>query len=374
MHRRGIGYAGVLTMCASAFACAAETSNWHDPVDAPAEIMPLAASSLKLAIAKSGNYYIAVGSRGEIVRSTDAKTWTQSQVPTRTTFTSVAAIDANVWAVGHEGVIAHSSDGGEHWQIQRKDPMKADAEANEATRDPQQGAPLLSILFTDVQHGFAVGAYSLALRTDDGGEHWQPMTVAAPSDKSKTASTDDDIEDDAAPAKDSKDNGKMTFSEKDLKIADEATPHLNAIARTGSGALIIVGERGSAFQSRDNGATWKRSQLPYDGSMFGVLAYDGDHALAFGLRGHVYETVDLGGHWAEVETKTDLSLMGGAALPDGGAIIVGANGIVLFRMHGHDELKGFVDTPAGVIAAVMPLPNETLLIAGENGLSTFGPH
>ena len=89
---------------------------------------------------------------------------------------------------------------------------------------------------------------------------------------------------------------------------------------------------------------------------------------------YVYETVDLGGHWAEVETKTDLSLMGGAALPDGGAIIVGANGIVLSRMHGHDELKGFVDTPAGVIAAVMPLPNETLLIAGENGLSTFGPH
>ena len=39
------------------------------------------------------------------------------------------------------------------------------------------------------------------------------------------------------------------------KIGEEATPHLNAIARTGSGALLIVGERGSAFQSRDDGAT-----------------------------------------------------------------------------------------------------------------------
>ncbi|MEP6483945.1 MAG: hypothetical protein ABJB01_05805 [Rudaea sp.] len=379
MRRHGFRIFCALAASVSAHAFAqaplARASAWVDPVDAPAEIMPLAANSLKLSIAKSGDHYLAVGSRGEIVRSTDAKTWTQSPVPTRTTFTSVVAIDANVWAVGHEGIIAHSSDGGEHWQIQRKDPMKADAETNEATRDPQQGAPLLSVLFTDAQHGFAVGAYSLALRTDDGGEHWQPMTVAAPVDKTKSAAAADDDEiDDAAPAKDSKSGDKMTFSEKDLKIGDEATPHLNAIARTGGGALIIVGERGSSFQSRDNGATWKRSQLPYDGSMFGVLAYEGEHALAFGLRGHVYETIDLGGHWAEVETKTELSLMGGAALPDGGAIIVGANGIILFRLHGHDELKAVMDTPAGVIAAVMPLSDESLLIAGENGLSTFQTH
>ena len=367
MRRQGFGIFCALVVCGIAHA---QTSTWKDPVDAPAEIMPLAANSLKLAIAKSGEHYIAVGGRGEIVRSSDAKTWKQSEVPTRTTFTSVAAIDSNVWAVGHEGLIAYSADGGEHWQIQRKDPMRADAQANEATRDPQQGAPLLCVLFSDARHGFAVGAYSLALRTDDGGERWQPMTVAAVAEKKAGAADDDAIEDDeAAPAH----GGSQTFSEKDLKIGEEASPHLNAIARTGSGGLVIVGERGSAFQSRDDGKTWKRIQLPYDGSMFGVLGYENDHALAFGLRGHVYETADLGTHWAEVETKTDLSLMGGAALPDGGAVIVGANGIVLARLHAHDELHGFIDTPAGIIAAVMPLPDRTLLIAGENGLSTFQP-
>jgi photosystem II stability/assembly factor-like uncharacterized protein len=362
--------AGVLAV---ASARAAETSSWLDPVGAPAEIQPLAANSLTLAIVKSGDRYVAVGGRGQILLSNDGKTWKQSHVETRTTFTAVTAIDANVWAVGHEGVIAHSADGGEHWEIQRSDPIKADAETNEATRDPQQGAPLLSVLFTDAQHGFVVGAYSLALRTGDGGAHWQPMIVAAPTAKKNLdAKDDDDIDDDSAtPAKD---DAKMTFSDKELKIGEEATPHLNAIARTGSGALIIVGERGSAFQSRDDGATWKRIQLPYDGSMFGVLGYEGDHVIAFGLRGHVYESADLGAHWAEVETNTELSLMGGAALPDGGAVIVGANGIVLARLHGHDQLHGFIDTPAGIIAATLPLSSDTLLIAGENGLSTFQPH
>ncbi len=371
MVRQGLCFGLTLVACALANA---QTSTWTDPVDAPAEIMPLVANSLKLAITKSGDHYIAVGGRGEIVRSTDAKTWTQSAVPTRSTFTAVTAIDADVWAIGHEGIVAHSSDGGEHWTIQRKDFVKIGDDSNEATRDPQHGAPLLGVLFIDARHGFAVGAYSLALRTDDGGEHWLPMTVAAPAEKkvAAAAASDDDIDDDtAAPAKG---DAKMTFSEKDLKIGEEATPHLNAIARTGGGGLIIVGERGSAFQSHDGGKTWKRIQLPYDGSMFGVLGYEGDHALAFGLRGHVYETADLGTHWAEVETETDLSLMGGAALNDGGAVIVGANGIVLARKNAHDELHGFIDTPAGIIAAVLPLSPGNLLIAGENGLSTFQPH
>lgn len=375
MRRQGFRIAFGLAACA--FACAssraAEISHWIDPVGAPAEILPLAANSLTLAIAKSGDHFVAVGGRGQILLSSDGKTWKQSPIQTRTTFTAVTAVDANVWAVGHEGVIAHSSNGGEHWEVQRSDPMKADAEVNEATRDPQQGAPLLSVLFTDAQHGFAVGAYSLALRTNDGGASWKPMIVAMPATKKDAGSKgDDDIDDDvAAPAKD---NGKMTFSAKDLKIGEEASPHLNAIARTGSGALIIVGERGSAFQSRDDGATWKRIQLPYDGSMFGVIGYENDHVLAYGLRGHVYESADLGTHWAEVETDTELSLMGGAALPDGGVVIVGANGIVLARRHGHDQLHGFIDTPAGIIAATMLLSNDTLLIAGENGISTFQPH
>ena len=344
-------------------------SAWIDPINAPAELVPLASRSLLLDVARSADRYVAVGARGNILLSDDGRAWRQSAVPTRTTFTAVTTIDAQIWAVGHDGVIAHSADGGGHWELQRQDPWKAPVAGDTAVPDPHQGAPLLGVLFLDIHRGYAVGAYSLALKTTDGGATWQALTVAK-------AKSNADAGDDLGTEKNAKsDHGdKLTFSKDELKLGQEATPHFNAIARTGSGALLIVGERGSAFRSRDEGATWQRLQLPYDGSMFGVIGYEADHVLAFGLRGHVYESSDLGEHWTQVATGTELSLMGGAALPDGGASIVGANGIVLLRAKAGEPLKSYVDESAGIIAAVLPLANGGgLLIAGENGVSLFQP-
>jgi photosystem II stability/assembly factor-like uncharacterized protein len=343
-------------------------SNWTDPIAAASEIMPLTAQSLLLDVVRSGEHFVAVGARGDVVLSDDGRAWRQVAVPTRTTFTAVASVDAQLWAVGHEGVIAHSGDGGEHWELQRQDPWKTPGADDNAAQDSHQGAPLLGVLFTDIHRGFAVGAYSLALKTLDGGATWQPMTVAA---KPKPGA--DDVEAEAKTPK-SKHGDAQTFTEDELKLGQEATPHLNAIARTASGALFIVGERGSAFRSRDNGATWQRLQLPYDGSMFGVLGYEADHVLTFGLRGHVYESTDLGEHWTQLATGTELSLMGGTAMPGGGGAIVGANGIVLVRAHAGEPLKSYVDEPAGIIAAVMRFAdNGALLLAGENGVSAFQP-
>ena len=360
-----VGAAISLALCLSAGFAAETKSAWIDPVVAPAEIKPLAEKSLLLDVARSGNRYVVVGSRGDVLLSDDGHAWRQVEVPTRATLTAVAAIDAQVWAVGHDGIILHSADGGDHWQVQRKEPWQT----ADAGGDPTKGAPLLDVMFTDLHRGFAIGAYSLALQTTDGGENWQPMTVAA---KPKDAG-DDQIETDPGTGKHA-DNSKQTFSAAELKVGQEATPHLNAIARTGSGALLIVGERGSAFRSRDNGATWQRLQLPYDGSMFGVLGYEGNHVLAFGLRGHAFESTDLGDHWTLVETGTELSLMGGAAKGDGGAIIVGANGVVLVRATASEPLRNFVQQSAGIIATVLPLDNSAvLLLAGENGISSFEP-
>ncbi|HEX6831995.1 MAG TPA: hypothetical protein VF132_00565 [Rudaea sp.] len=353
----------------AASAQTAPASAWVDPDKAPSETMPLAAKSLLLDVVRCANRYLAIGGRGDVLLSDDANTWRQVTVPTRATLTAAAAIDAQAWAVGHDGVIVHSADGGEHWVVQRDDPLKTGAGAG---GDPQQGAPLLDVLFLDTHRGFAVGAYSLALSTTDGGEHWEAMKVAA--DVSDGADADDD----GAPSKSqpkgkAAKNDKQTFSEEELKVGQEATPHLNAIAHTGSGALLIVGERGSAFRSRDDGKTWKRLQLPYDGSMFGVIGYDADRVVAFGLRGHVYESSDLGDHWQTVQTGTELSLMGGAALPGGGAVIVGANGLVLTRAAFGQPLRSGVDERAGILANALPLDDGRFLLVGENGASVFQP-
>ena len=345
---------------------------WVDPVGAAAEIMPLAAKSLLLDVTRADDHYVAVGARGDVLLSRDGQRWRQVEVPTRTTFTAVTAIGDDVWAVGHAGVIAHSGDGGEHWTIQRKDPWHAPAKGKFANADPKQGAPLLDVLFVDARHGFAVGAYSLALRTEDGGAHWQPMAVSTRENRKNVVKQSNRAADGTDVGK-AKESGVLSESEMDLGL--EPNPHLNAITRTGSGALFIVGERGAAFRSRDEGMSWQRLQLSYDGSMFSVVGYEGDHVVAFGLRGHVFETTDLGDHWTQLATDTELSLMGGTALPDDGIVIVGANGIVLRRKAAGQALRSYVDQSAGIVASVVPLRgSDALLLVGEHGASVYTPH
>jgi photosystem II stability/assembly factor-like uncharacterized protein len=362
-HPRPRVAALVLALMASSLVAQEPAKSSADPLAQPAELMTLAEHSLLLGIARAGDRYIAVGERGHILMSTDGSAWTQAaNVPLRSTLTAVTAVGNNVWAVGHDGVILHSADAGETWTIQRRDPWQEAPEGEE--HDLRQGVPLLDVLFTDASNGIAIGAYSLLLTTNDGGKTWNGARIHSTNDASDDSVDDDEIEE---PMGD-------TFSAEQLRIGQESDPHLNAIARTGSGALVIVGERGAVFHSRDAGATWERSQLPYDGSMFGVIAYDNDHVLAFGLRGHVFESTDLGETWTEIPTGTELSLMGGASLPDGGAIVVGANGTILQRAAGESTFNRFTSSAAGAIAGVVPVGSGgELLIAGENGVSRYQP-
>ncbi|MEO7013694.1 MAG: YCF48-related protein [Dokdonella sp.] len=343
-----------------------------DPLDHPVEVMPMAKDSLILDMTISGDRIIAVGERGHVLISTDGSSWRQSpNVPLRSTLTAVTSIASHVWAVGHDGVILHSSDAGEHWEIQRRDPRGQPAEGV-AADDIRQGAPLLDVLFTDATHGFAIGAYSLLLTTSDGGKTWSGSRINT-IDTGQAAATKAKAQ--AEEAQHSEDGIESSvFSAAELAIGMETDAHLNAIARTASGGFVIVGERGAVFRSRDDGHSWTRSQLPYDGSMFGIVGYEGDHVLAFGLRGHVFESTDLGESWTAIPTGSELSLMGGSALANGGVVIGGANGIVLRRVRDSEPLVLSTQTAAGIIAKVLPAgAGGELLIAGEHGLSRFQP-
>jgi photosystem II stability/assembly factor-like uncharacterized protein len=342
-----------------------------DPLARPAEAMPLADKSLILDLVRSGQRIIAVGERGHILYSADGTNWTQSsEVPLRSTLTAVAAVGDQAWAVGHDGVILHSADAGTSWTIQRRDPHGQPGEGVDPD-DPRQGAPLLDVFFIDAQQGFAIGAYSLLLHTSDGGAHWIGSRIVNAAD---ALAADVPTAEEEPNAHADNDFESSVFSADELEIGQESDPHLNAIARTGSGGYVIVGERGAVFRSTDGGATWTRSQLPYDGSMFGIIGFEGQRVLAFGLRGHVFESNDLGVNWSKLSSGSELSLMGGAALENGGAVIVGANGIVLRRADASAALTMHTDRAAGVIAGVLPLDaSGSLLTAGEHGLGRFQP-
>src|SRR3546814_5726980 len=101
----------------------------------------------------------------------------------------------------------------------------------------------------------------------------------------------------------------MRISDWSSDVCSSDLPHLNGIARTSAGELMIAAERGSAFRSRDGGVTWERIALPYGGSMFGAVAWEAGHVLMYGLRGKVFETTDLGDSRSEEHTSELQSLM-----------------------------------------------------------------
>ena len=161
-----------------------------DPLDIPAQPSPLASKSLLQAVTHVGDRLIAVGSRGHVLVSTDdGATWKQGSVPVSSDLTNVFFItDKKGWAVGHDGVILNTVDGGDTWTLQldgRKandallaamekkaaaEPSSEEAKAllAEAQRYKDQGAdkPFLDVWFSDEKNGYAVGAYNLIVHTD----------------------------------------------------------------------------------------------------------------------------------------------------------------------------------------------------------------
>src|SRR6266545_207960 len=179
----------------AAFAAAPGVSaaRFVDPLDAPAQMSPLAAKSLLQGVARAGPRLVAVGQRGHIVYSNDGgTTWVQAKVPVSSDLTAVFfASDQRGWAVGHDGVILMTADGGLTWtsqfdgkranerlvehmehQVAAK-PQSAELKGllDEAKRSKEQGAdkPFLDVWFADENTGYVVGAYNLIFHTAADG-------------------------------------------------------------------------------------------------------------------------------------------------------------------------------------------------------------
>ena len=148
----------------------AGTADANKPLEpTPAGHRPIAGQAMMLGAAWAGQRVVAVGEQGIVLLSDDrGRTSRQARsVPVSSTLTAVAFADArHGWAVGHWGVILASSDGGEHWGIQRM--------------DIAEDRPLFAVHFFDAEHGVAVGLWSLVLTTADGGKTWTERTLEPP--------------------------------------------------------------------------------------------------------------------------------------------------------------------------------------------------
>ncbi|MCD4750681.1 MAG: hypothetical protein K8R59_15020 [Thermoanaerobaculales bacterium] len=278
---------------------------------------PLAAKALLLDVTAVDGLLVAVGSRGHILLSEDqGQSWHQAEVPTRSGLNAVHFHDRNFgWAVGHDGVIVRTQDGGATWE--------------RVYWVPEDENPLMDVWFSSADEGFAIGAYGSFFETSDGGTTWSSRYIS-----------EDDF-------------------------------HLNQIVPAGGERLYIAAEAGLFYRSDDGGATWAELPTPYEGSFFGVLPLEGDSVLAFGLRGHLFRSDDAGETWTELETHTVSMLTNSFRLADGTIIITGLGGVVLkstdggqtFQFHQHCNRRG--------ISAVTAATDEMLVFVGEFGVRTL---
>ena len=361
----GLFITGALATSTGAFA------EWLDPLQTPAMSSDKAHQSLLLDVTDRGEALVSVGAYGHVIVSTDnGYTWTQGRVPVTTTLTSVDFADEqNGWAVGHDGVILNTKDGGASWMKQfdgfkANEAMLTSARTNltnaeersediqetgsdmeveqamaalenaefafqDAEYDLETGStkPFLDVYFWSSKEGIAVGAYGMAFQTIDGGNEWFEISSRLPNPNRL---------------------------------------HLNTITRVGERSLTIVGEMGLMLRSDDLGDTWVGQSAPYDGSLFGLLD-EGDTQILFALRGHMYRSDDDGITWRALNTGSEQTLLGGFS-SDRGAMLVGNGGSVVTL---NAQLAGAESTTiAGRKGAAAVIRSEAghFVIAGDAGI------
>jgi photosystem II stability/assembly factor-like uncharacterized protein len=190
-----------------------------------------------------------------------------------------------LWAVGEEGTILESDDGGKHWN----------------RRDSGTESDLRSIFGTsDGKRLWAVGWNCTILESHDRGEHWNPR----------------------------KPGTRGWFS----SIFAIGRPWLSSIFGTSDGKrLWAVGQSGTILESDDGGEHWnprKSGTRNYLNGIFGTS--DGKRLWAVDWNGTILESDDRGEHWNPRKSGTRSWLQGIFGSSDGKRLwAVGMNGTIL---------------------------------------------
>jgi photosystem II stability/assembly factor-like uncharacterized protein len=328
-----------MSHCFSAYA-----AEFVDPLDEPATMSAMAASSMINAVAVAGSSLVAVGARGHVLVSDDGgNLWTQSPVPVSTDLVAVYFSSPNQgWAVGHDSVIIHTRDGGKTWSRQldgrkalqvllqryeNKASISADKRDDAILRSIKitmgQSAtadclplPLLDVWFQNDKVGYVVGAFNLIFRTIDGGDTWEPWLH---------------------------------------QVDNPSEYNLHAI-RGLNDDVFIVGERGLILKQEQTSGRFVPVPVAYEGSFFGLIV-DPDYLVVYGMRGNVFLSADKGEHFRTLALGTSQSIVGGGSLERGRVALVTQGGNL------------FVSDPG--IRQMLPIAEHSL--AGVLGATAIGP-
>lgn len=211
---------------------------------------------------------------------------------------SLAAIDAsddeNAWAVGANGTILATSNGGEDWNMQNSDASKT----------------LRDIQFFDGQIGWAIGDSGTVVSTTDGGEIWTAIETGVDENlrsiEMLDAMTGWVVGDSSLVLKTS-DGGNAWES---VVLFPDDTLQLNSVVFIDENNGWIGGEEGTIMHTEDGGETWSIQENTLLG--FGIndfFFHDENNGWAVcsggtsGVFGQIIRTQDGGNTWEQVATN-----------------------------------------------------------------------
>ncbi|NRR29346.1 glycosyl hydrolase [Oxalobacteraceae bacterium] len=311
----------------------------------PAVSVAHATQASMLAATWAGKRGVAVGAHGIVLLSDDqGKSWRQARkVPLDVTLTAVSfASEQEGWAVGHAGVVLHTMNGGEEWEVQRS--------------KPEQDRPLFGVHFFDKQHGVAVGLWSLVLTTSDGGRQWTERQLEAPP------------------------GGRR------------ADLNLFGLFTGPGGALYAPAEKGYVLHSADQGLSWTYLATGYRGSFWTGVALPDGTLLVGGLRGALYRRASAASNisnsnsggggggagipaaapvWSRISTGSTASIASLAALGNGGSdasvLAVGLDGLTLRSEDNGMSFRTSYRQDRLPLQAILPLAGHATALLSARG-------
>jgi photosystem II stability/assembly factor-like uncharacterized protein len=215
----------------------------------PRATPPLAASALPMArmqlnsVVRSAAGLVAGGELGSIVVSRDEGVhWQRAALAAdrQALITQIAfAPDGKTgMAVGHEGWILGTVDGGMSW--------------SELHFDAKNGEPLMSVAMLSARVWVAVGAFGRALRTEDEGVSWAALDLATAGVEDKHLNSTD---------------AGASWNKAEVPAPASFFDH----AFTGDGRLLLVGQGGLIASSSDGGQHFSLARSGKRATLTGIL-------------------------------------------------------------------------------------------------------
>jgi CSLREA domain-containing protein len=260
----------------------------------------------------------AVGNDGAIRKTTNGgTTWTTQTSGTTNALTSVWGSDTNtLWAVGTSGIILKTTNGGTSWTAQTSGTMQV----------------LRSVWGSDADTLWTVGDGGTIRKTTDGGTSWTAQTSGTSSSLRSVWGIDADTA------------WTMGNSGTILKTTDGGTnwtaqtsgttETLQSVWGSDAGTLWAVGARGTILKTTDGGTSWTTQTSNTTQTLQSVRGSDANTVWAVGFNGTILKTTDGGTNWTFQNSGTANSLNSVWGSDAGTLWAVGGSGTILKTTNG----------------------------------------